>query len=112
MSRMANSIEPALQTTYDCLVLQEGGKMPLLDLQTWVGRVEKEGRWEWEVQWEYDRKPLLRDAGKVGHVRPCQAIDSHPRGNHNPEEHQPLRPLGKEGCSPVTLLPEDEAIWL
>ena len=58
ISRMADSIEPALQTTYDCPGLQEGGKMPLLDLAVWVARLEKEeGRREWEVVWEYYRKP-------------------------------------------------------
>ena len=59
VSKMADSICPVLQTTFDCPSLQESGKMPLLNLQVWVERVEKEeeGRREWEVLWEYYRKP-------------------------------------------------------
>ena len=58
VSKMADSICPVLKTTYDSPSLQENGKMPLLNLQVWVERVEKEGgRKEWEVMWEYYRKP-------------------------------------------------------
>ena len=58
ISRMADSICPVLKTTFDCPGLQESGKMPLLNLQVWVERVEKEGgRREWETVWEYYRKP-------------------------------------------------------
>ena len=60
---MADSICPVLKTTFDCPGLQANGKMPLLNLQVWVQRVKKqtgegeEGRTEWEVLWEYYRKP-------------------------------------------------------
>ena len=58
ISRMADSICPVLKTTFDCPGLQESGKMPLLNLQVWVERVEKEGgRREWETVWKYYRKP-------------------------------------------------------
>ena len=58
VSRMADSICPVLQTTFDCPGLQENGKMPLLNLQVWVDRVEREGGSKvWEVLWEYYRKP-------------------------------------------------------
>ena len=58
VSRMADSICPVLQTTFDCPGLQERGKMPLLNLQVWVDRVEGEGGSKtWEVLWEYYRKP-------------------------------------------------------
>ena len=58
ISKMADSICPVLKTTFDCPGLQESGKMPLLNLQVWVERVEKEGgRGEWETLWEYYRKP-------------------------------------------------------
>ena len=58
ISKMADSICPVLKTTFDSPSLQESGKMPLLNLQVWVERVEKPGgRKEWEVMWEYYRKP-------------------------------------------------------
>ena len=58
ISKMADSLCPVLKTTFDCPGLQESGKMPLLNLQVWVARVEKEGgRQEWETLWEYYRKP-------------------------------------------------------
>ena len=58
ISKMADSICPVLKTTFDCPGLQESGKMPLLNLQVWVERAEKEGgRREWETLWEYYRKP-------------------------------------------------------
>ena len=59
ISRMADSICPVLRTTFDCPSLQQNRKMPLLNLQVWVERVEKEGGGggEWEVVWEYFRKP-------------------------------------------------------
>ena len=42
--------------------LQEDGKMPLIDLCIWEDQVTREGgrlakRKEWEVLWEYYRKP-------------------------------------------------------
>ena len=58
VSKMADSICPVLKTTFDCPGLQESQKMPLLNLQVWVERVEQEGGGsEWEVLWEYYRKP-------------------------------------------------------
>ena len=58
ISKMADSICPVLKTTFDCPGLQECGKMPLLNLQVWVERVEMEGGGrEWETLWEYYRKP-------------------------------------------------------
>ena len=63
ISKMADSICPVLKTTFDCPGLQANGKMPLLNLQVWVKRVEKQtgeggkGKTEWEVMWEYFRKP-------------------------------------------------------
>ena len=55
ISRMADSICLVLQTTYDCPSLQQSGRMPILNLQVWVERVEKEGGGggEWEIMWEY-----------------------------------------------------------
>ena len=59
ISKMADSLCPVLKTTFDCPSLQESGKMPLLNLQVWVERVQKVsgGEGEWEVMWEYYRKP-------------------------------------------------------
>ena len=58
ISKMADSICPVLKTTFDCPGLQESGQMPLLNLQVWVERVQKEGGGaEWEAMWEYYRKP-------------------------------------------------------
>jgi len=43
ISKIADSLCPVLQTTFDCPGLHgEGGKVPLLNLQVWVERVEKE----------------------------------------------------------------------
>ena len=58
LSLMADSLCPVLKTTFDCPGLQESGQMPLLNLQVWVERVNKGGGGaEWEVMWEYYRKP-------------------------------------------------------
>ena len=42
ISKMADSICPALKTTFDCPGMQEEGKMTVLDLQQWVDWVLKE----------------------------------------------------------------------
>ncbi len=52
---MADSI--CLQTTFDCPGLHEDGQMPLLDLTIWVDQVDKDSRREWEVSWQFYRKP-------------------------------------------------------
>ena len=43
VSKMADSICPVLKTTFDCPGLQESGMMPLLNLNVWVERINKEG---------------------------------------------------------------------
>ena len=65
ISKMADSICPVLQTTFDCPGNHENGKMPLLDMQQWVEWVENEEGGgggggeggEWELRWEFYRKP-------------------------------------------------------
>ena len=59
ISKMADSICPALKTTFDCPGLQESGKVPVLDLQQWVDWVvrEDEDGGDWQVLWEFYRKP-------------------------------------------------------
>ena len=58
IQRMADSICPAIQTTYDCPSKHDSGKMPLLDTQQWVEWVHQEGGGgEWEVRWQFYRKP-------------------------------------------------------
>ena len=54
ISKMVDSICQKLKTTFDCPGLHgESDKVPILDLQVWVERIEE----EWEVVWEYYQKP-------------------------------------------------------
>ena len=60
VNKMADSICPELQTTFDCPGLHgERGEVLILDLQVWVERVEKEDKsMEWELSGSMIRNPV------------------------------------------------------
>ena len=108
----AESIVSWLSFTVDIPSMHESGKVPMLDLEVWVCKMDQGPD---VLTWDFYEKPsssLQGPKGQLGLLMEGQDDGDANGGLPSPKEHLQAGVCGEEGPDPIHVCPEAEAQWI